>query len=85
VLSDSVASVSSRLLPSIFGMNLCVDIFGAHSPGEVQAGRAFHGEASQVMWQVTAVTQDDGAATMTLVAYLRHTQVHGWVGGRVDG
>ena len=33
-----------ELLSGIGGMNLCCDVFGEHSEGEVKQGLCFHGE-----------------------------------------
>lgn len=57
------------MLSCIAGHNLCADVFGAHSKGEVDAGLCFHGEAGLVQWEVTSV--DD--SSVTLAAHLRHT------------
>jgi len=62
------------VLQHIMGHNLCLDVFGDHSPGEVaKSGLAFHGEAGQVTWRVTAVQRGEQRAEMTLCAHLRHT------------
>jgi hypothetical protein len=37
-----------ELLSCIAGHNLCLDVFGAQSEGETQAGLCFHGEAGLV-------------------------------------
>ena len=45
-------SLEGKLLSSICGHNLCVDVFGAHSDGEVEQGLTFHGEAGMQTWTV---------------------------------
>ena len=40
------SSVEARLLSSIMGHNLCLDVFGGPSEAEVAAGQSVHGEAS---------------------------------------
>ena len=48
--SAEFEGLEGELLSSIAGHNLCLDVFGAHSAGEVAAGLAFHGEAGLVTW-----------------------------------
>lgn len=69
--SSDEGAREGELLSSIGGMNLCVDVFGRQSPGEVAAGLAFHGEAGLTTWEVEAV--DRAAGTVTLTAHLRRT------------
>jgi D-hexose-6-phosphate mutarotase len=47
-------------------------VFGEHSKGEVAGGLSFHGEAGQVVWNVTSVANaDDGSeAQVTMKAHL---------------
>jgi hypothetical protein len=64
--------LESQLLACIGGHNLCCDVFGAHSEGEVQkAGLSFHGEAGLREWEVTEV--DD--ASVTLSCHLRQSHL----------
>ena len=66
------------VLQHIMGHNLCLDIFGDHSPGEVaKSGLAFHGEAGQVTWKVTGVDRSEERCSMTLSAHLRQTCLDG--------
>jgi hypothetical protein len=44
----------SRLLSGIMGHNLCLDLFGAPSAEETDAGMTVHGEASIVPYQIAA-------------------------------
>ena len=44
--------LESELLACIAGHNLCCDVFGSHSAGEVKCGASFHGEAGLVTWTV---------------------------------
>jgi len=56
------------------GHNLCLDVFGDHSPGEVaNSGLAFHGEAGQVTWKVSQVEREEDCCSMKLSAHLRQT------------
>jgi hypothetical protein len=43
----------SKLLAGIMGHNLCLDLFGAPSPEEAQAGMTVHGEASIAPYKVS--------------------------------
>jgi len=62
--------LEGQLLSCIAGHNLCADVFGAHTPGEVErAGLCFHGEAGLVQWEVTDVHE----SSVTMSAHLRHT------------
>lgn len=64
--------LESELLSCIGGHNLCCDVFGAHSEGEVKnAGLSFHGEAGLREWEVTHV--DDTSVTMS--CHLRQSQL----------
>lgn len=64
--------LESQLLSCIGGHNLCCDVFGAHSEGEVKnAGLSFHGEAGLREWEVTHV--DDACVTMS--CHLRQSQL----------
>jgi hypothetical protein len=60
------AAGESYVLSHILGHNLCFDVFGDHSAGELAASQrapdampalAFHGEAGQVHWRVDRVEQ----------------------------
>ena len=44
-LPQASNDLEGQLLFGIAGHNICLDVFGAHSAGEVAAGMAFHGEA----------------------------------------
>jgi hypothetical protein len=44
------SGVEARLLASIMGHNLCLDLFGAPSPEELDAGQSAHGEGSIVVY-----------------------------------
>lgn len=62
------------VLQHIMGHNLCLDVFGDHSSGEIsRSGLAFHGEAGQVTWKVTSVVREPDCASLTVAAHLRHT------------
>ena len=54
-------NVESKLLASIMGHNLCMDIFGEPSPEEAALGIAVHGEGSVVPYDVT---EDPGRIIM---------------------
>ena len=62
-----------QLLSSISGHNLCLDVFGEHSPGERQTGLTFHGEAGMVTWEVAAVHDSAPDRRLTLRAELPRT------------
>ena len=49
--------LESELLACIGGHNLCCDVFGSHSKGEVNAGASFHGEAGLTTWEVTDINE----------------------------
>ena len=49
--------LESELLSCICGHNLCCDVFGAHSAGEVKSGASFHGEAAMCTWEVIDVVR----------------------------
>ncbi|MBA2603146.1 MAG: hypothetical protein H0U94_06125 [Acidobacteria bacterium] len=53
--------VDARLLSGIMGHNLCADIFGGPSAEEAAAGLPVHGEASTVLYEISA---DEGELTM---------------------
>ena len=58
------------------GHNLCCDVFGDHSEGEVsKSGLAFHGEAGQSTWKVTKVLREEGGNKLlvTLATHLQKT------------
>lgn len=66
--------LESQLLSCLGGHNLCCDVFGPHSAGEVgRAGLSFHGEAGLREWEVTHV--DDDSVTMTCRLYQSHLEV----------
>ena len=65
----------AKLLSSIAGWNLCVDVMGAQSAGEVRSGLAFHGEAGMVTWIVEKAEQVDDDTTLTMSAELPHTRL----------
>ena len=65
--------LESELLACIGGHNLCCDVFGSHSSGEVAAGASFHGEAGLTTWEVTGLDETTGALTMR--AHLPRTQM----------
>ena len=72
---ESFDPLECELLASIAGHNLCFDVFGAHSDGEVaRAGQSFHGEAGMVTWTVEAVAAEEGG-TLTLGAQLPQSQL----------
>jgi hypothetical protein len=48
------ADAESKLLSGIMGHNLCLDLFGAPSAEETDAGMTVHGEASIVPYQIAA-------------------------------
>ena len=73
-----------HLLPHIMGHNLCLDVFGGHTQGEVdepvpgalqgpsiKAG--MHGEAGACTWHVVGMQQTASGAQFTMVAHLRRT------------
>ena len=66
-------SLEGRLLSSIAGHNLCIDVFGEQSPGECDAGLTFHGEAGMVVWSSAESGHDDGAAWFVLTTQLPNT------------
>jgi len=61
----------SKLLASIMGHNLCVDIFGGPSPAEAAAGLTPHGEASVNNYDVTAIDGSLRARAELPLAHLR--------------
>lgn len=63
----------SKLLSSIAGHNLCCDIFGSQSPGEVSAGLPLHGEAGLVAWSAVMADTNGGQARLVMEADLPHT------------
>ena len=65
--------LESELLACIGGHNLCCDVFGSHSKGEVNAGASFHGEAGLTTWEVTDINETNGSLTMK--AHLIRTQM----------
>jgi hypothetical protein len=60
-----------ELLSGIGGLNMCCDVFGAHSKGEAASGLAFHGEAGLSTWEVSR--WDAESSALTLTATLRRT------------
>lgn len=66
-------SLESKLLSSILGHNLCVDVFGEQSPGESAAGLTFHGEAGMVTWEVDSAEVTSSGATLKMSAFLRRS------------
>ena len=58
------------LLSGILGHNLCVDVFGAQSDGEVAAGLAIHGEVGLVAWEALSAQVVRGEATLVMRARL---------------
>lgn len=63
--------LEDELLVGIAGLNLCCDVFGAHSAGETAQGLCFHGEAGLVTWEVQC--WDAAAGRLTMAAELRRT------------
>lgn len=66
------------LLSHIMGHNLCLDVFGDHSKGEVdKCGLAFHGEAGQTTWKVKSVVRESDGAKLRvcLAAHLTATMM----------
>ena len=57
--------LESELLGVVGGFNLCCDVFGSHSAGELAAGLCFHGEAGLVSWEVESYDRARGALTLT--------------------
>lgn len=72
VMGDS-SDLESELLAGIGGANLCCDVFGAHSKGEMASGLAFHGEAGLTTWEVDG--WDAQAQVLTMSAHLRRTML----------
>lgn len=66
-------ALEGQLLSGIYGHNLCVDVFGAHSDGEVAAGLSFHGEAGMVAWEVLDHHVGETEAWFVIGTHLRHT------------
>jgi hypothetical protein len=48
--------LEGELLCGISGLNMCCDVFGAHSAGETATGLCFHGEVSVLWPRVMAAT-----------------------------
>lgn len=70
------SALESILLKTICGHNLCADVFGDHSPGEVEhSDLAFHGEAGFASWVVRHATVRDGAIKVVMRAELPATQL----------
>lgn len=65
----------SELLACIVGHNLCLDVFGGHSAGEMATGMSFHGEAGLVHWEVSRSEVDTKAVKVVWEANLRHSQL----------
>ena len=70
-----------ELLAGIGGINLCLDVFGQHSAGEVGEWLCFHGEAGLVTWEVDS--WKDG--TLTLTAELTRTMLRCTRSYRLEG
>ena len=70
----------ARLLASIMGHNVCLDLFGGPSRDEAAAGFTVHGEASVNPYEVTE-TQGELVARLTLplsqLKFSRSIQLHG--------
>lgn len=62
-----------KLLSSLVGHNLCLDVFGGHSKGEEEVGMTFHGEAGMVTWECQEHGSEDGTAWFVMTANLPHT------------
>ncbi len=56
------SDIDARLLAGIMGHSLCLDLFGAPSPEEAEAGIGVHGEGSISTYDVR---ESDGGLTMT--------------------
>ena len=70
--SAGIASnLEGELLAGIGGANLCCDVFGAQSKGEMAAGLAFHGEAGLSTWEVESWSN----GSLVLSTDLRKTQL----------
>lgn len=68
-------TLEARTLASIMGHNMCCDVFGAHSAGEVKESQAaFHGEAGQVTWTAYPGGSEDGY-DLRMEAVLPHAQL----------
>lgn len=65
--------LEGRLLSSIMGHNLCLDVFGAHSEGETASGLTFHGEAGMVTWDAVEGCNDDSGVSLIMTAKLPRT------------
>jgi len=72
-LAQEPGELEGELLCGLSGINLCCDVFGAHSAGEVAAGLCFHGEAGLTTWEVREA--DRAAGTVTLAAHLRRSEL----------
>jgi hypothetical protein len=55
-------NVEAKLLAGIMGHNLCLDLFGAPSPEEAEAGLGVHGEGSAAAYEIAAT---DGRLRMS--------------------
>jgi hypothetical protein len=56
------SDIEARLLAGIMGHNLCLDLFGAPSPEEAEAGIGVHGEGSVAAYDIQ---ESDGRLTMS--------------------
>ena len=65
----------SKLLSSIAGHNLCCDLFGSQSPGEIAAGMPLHGEAGMVAWTAVQADTGGGSARLVMEADLPHSEM----------
>jgi hypothetical protein len=59
-----------RLLASIMGHNLCLDLFGGPSPAEMAAGMSAHGEAPVATWKPTSMNAGGRGCRLTMRAAL---------------
>ncbi len=60
----------NNLLACISGHNLCLDVFGGHSPGELSSGLAAHGEAGLLSWDFSGFTKNEDQLVVTMEALL---------------
>lgn len=70
---NAKGDLESMLLSGIGGANMCCDVFGEQSKGEIAAGLAFHGEAGLSTWEVEE--WDEATGALVLCTYLRRSQL----------
>ncbi|MBV8829519.1 MAG: hypothetical protein JO108_09885 [Acidobacteriaceae bacterium] len=79
-MSEYGRDAESRLLASIMGHNLCLDLFGPPSSEEAAAGLTVHGEVNIVPYKIVAGENDLTASCtvpLSQLAFERHLSLSG--------